>query len=243
MKQAIDIRVAGSGRKNRVVAAMVELIKEHQLSYEEFVECGKHAREMMQLNRPRRKNVMKPIPSLDEVKKFLGIIERADTSDALMIKLLLFLGIRSVELTRIRIEDIDTTPGAERIFMHRKGGQDKWFVVPGKLSSLLRMYLSGCEKQVYLFESGYHRAYTTRAIRSKIQKYREQAGIGDVLHAHNFRHMLLTLLAAEGWTDSELQLVSGHASRTNLDKYTHLNPELIRVKLNGSLDRVMGGLS
>lgn len=240
MGQALDVRQTAPGRKNRVIKALAELIRENQLSYDEFNECAKQARELTELTRPKRKNVAKPIPSLDEVKKFMGIIERADTTDALMIKLLIFLGIRSVELTQIRIEDIDTTPGAERIFVHRKGGLDKWFVVPGKLSSLLRMYLSGRDRQVYLFESSYHKPYTTRAIRKKIQAYRETAGLGEVLHAHNFRHLLLTLLAAEGWTDSELQLVSGHASRTNLDRYIYQNPEVIRVKLNGSLNRVMG---
>ncbi len=244
-KKVIDAReeLGMRGRRGAVVKAMVELIREHKLSYEEFVEFGKAARDKMELTRPARKPVIKPIPSADDVAKFLAEIERADTTDALMIKILLFLGIRSVELTRIRIADIDTTPGAERIFVHRKGGLDKWFVVPGKLSSLLRMYLQGCDKQIYLFESSYHKAYTTRAIRKKIQMYRERAGIGDVIHAHNFRHMLLTLLASQGWSDSELQLVSGHASRTSLDRYIYQNPETIRTKLNKDLNSVMGGLS
>lgn len=244
VKKVIDARedLGMRGRRGAAIRAMVELIKEHKLSYNEFVEYGKAARDKMELTRPGRKPVQKPIPSLDNVKKFLEQIERADTTDALMIKLLLFLGIRSVELTRIRIEDIDTTPGAERIFVHRKGGLDTWFVVPGKLASLLRMYLQNCGKQVYLFESSYHKAYTTRAIRKKIQGYREKAGIGDVIHAHNFRHLLLTLLASQGWSDSELQLVSGHASRTSLDRYIYQNPETIRVKYNKDLNSVMGGL-
>lgn len=241
--KVIDARLGMRGRKGSAIKAMVELIREHKLSYDEFNECAKIAREQMELKRPGRKPVQKMIPSLDEVAKFLAEIERADTTDALMIKMLIFLGIRSIELTRIKIEDIDTTPGAERIFVHRKGGLDKWFVVPGKLSSLLRMYLQGCGKQVYLFESSYHKAYTTRAVRKKIQAYREKAGVGDVIHAHNFRHLILTLLASQGWSDSELQLVSGHASRTSLDRYIYQNPDTIRVKLNKDLNAVMGGIS
>jgi hypothetical protein len=54
--------------------------------------------------------------------------------------------------------------------------------------------------------------------------------------------MILTLLAAEGWSDSELQLVSGHDSRTSLDKYIYQNPETIRTKLNSSLSKVLGGV-
>lgn len=229
-----------AGRRRLAVDAMIALIREYELSYDEFIECGKLAREAMELTRPGRKQVVKPIPSLDDVKKFMGVIERASTTDALMMKLLLVMGIRSVELVRIRIEDIDTTPGAERIFVRRKGGLDKWFVIPAKLSGLLRMYLESAQKQVYLFESGYHQPYTTRAIRMKIQRYRQQAGIGDVIHAHNFRHLILTLLAAEGWSDSELQLVSGHSSRTSLDRYLHNNPEMIRGKINQAVNRMLG---
>lgn len=242
MATALDIRGTAKGRKNRVINAMVELIKEHQLTYDEFIECGKHARDIMELGRPKRKDVIKPIPSLEEVRKFLAHIEGIDAADALKIKLMLFLGIRSVELTKIKKEDLDLTPGAERVFVNRKGGHDKWFVIPSKLSSLLRMYVGQIDKQVYLFEASYHKPYCTRSIREMIQRYRTQAGVSGKVHAHNFRHMLLTLLAAEGWTDSEMQLVSGHKSRTNLDRYIRQNPEMIREKLNGSLDRVMGGI-
>lgn len=240
--KVIDARGMVTGRRRDVVKAMCALIREHELSYEEFNECAKMAREQMELSRPGRKPVVKPIPSMDDVKKFMGLIERASTTDALMMKLLLILGIRSVELVSIRIADLDLTPGSERIYARRKGGRDKVFAIPGKIAGLLRMYVEQAEKQVYLFESDYHRAYTTRAIRKKIQGYRESAGIGDVIHAHNFRHLILTMLAAQGWSDSELQLVSGHDSRTSLDRYLHNNPEMIREKLNKAVDTVMAGV-
>ena len=238
----IDARGMVKGRKGDVVKAMCALIREHELDYEEFNECAKIARERMELVRPGRKPVVKPVPSMDQVKKFMGVIERASTTDALMMKLLLILGIRSVELVSIRIADLDLTPGAERIFARRKGGRDKVFAVPTKIAGLLRMYVEGAGKQVYLFESEFHKPYTTRGIRMKIQRYREKAGIGDVIHAHNFRHLILTLLAAEGWSDSELQLVSGHDSRTSLDRYLHNNPEMIREKLHKALDAVLPGV-
>ncbi len=238
----LDIRDQVKGKRGKVIKEMVEMIRNHQLSYDEFIECSKIAREQVKLERPGRKPVNKPVPSIDDIKKFMAVVEKQSPKHGLMMKLLIYMGIRECELVRIEIKDLDLTAGAERIFVHRKDGRDKWFVLPEKITSLLRMYISTTVNQVYLFEPSFHKLYTERAIRKMIQKYREDAGVSDIIHAHNFRHMILTLLAGEGWSDHELQLVSGHDSRGSLDRYIYQNPELIRNKYNQALNQVTAGV-
>lgn len=240
--KVVDARLNLGGVRSAAARDLVKVIREHRLSYEEFVEACHVARQTCELKRAKATKVVKPVPSLDETRTFLAEVEKADTTDALMIKIMLYMGIRTVELVNIRIEDIDITPGAERIYLRRKGGRDKTMVIPAAIAGLIRMYMGGVEKQIYLFEPSYHKKYDERSIRAKIERYRAKAGCSDRIHAHNFRHMILTLLAAEGWSDSELQLVSGHDSRTSLDKYIYQNPETIRTKLNASLSKVLGGI-
>jgi integrase len=67
-----------------------------------------------------------------------------------------------------------------------------------------------------------------------------EAGLDETFHPHNFRHLLLTTLGGDGWTDTELQNVSGHRSRTSLDSYIQKNPERIRTQYNDSINRLMG---
>ncbi len=243
-RESIPLR----GRHGKAVDELCSVICKYQLTYAEYVQYSKEARERTQLQRPKDKATVKPVPSMDDVAKFLNVVERQSVKDALMIKILLYMGIRSIELVRIKVDDLDLTPGQERIFVHRKGGRDKWFVIPAKLAPLLRMYMELAKDNVYLFESGYgkdkfrHKPYDCRSIRNLIQKYREEAGIGDIIHAHNFRHLLLTTLAAQGWSDSELMLISGHDSRTSLDRYIYQNPEKIRKQINESLSSSMAGV-
>lgn len=243
--KVIDARdKVNNGRRGKVVKELVKIIRDYELNYDEFVELCSLARVEMQLVRKERKKVDKQMPSIEEVKKFMQCIEKHSSADALMIKILIFMGIRSCELVRIKISDLDLTPGKEMMFTNRKAGLDKNFVIPEKIASLLRLYVSQASKQVYLFESGYHKPYSEKAgaIRKMMQRYRREAGVSDLITPHACRHLLLTTLGGKGWTDSELQKVSGHASRVNLDKYTHLNPELIRNKLNRDLSEAMQGV-
>lgn len=234
--QVIDARSqVNRGRKGKAVVELVDTIRKYGLSYDEFIDACKDARSITLLERPKRMAINQPVPSVDDVTKFMGVVERLSPKDALMMKVMLYLGLRSVEVTRIKLSDIDLTPGAEKMMAHRKAGRDKVFVLPEKIASLMRMYVDANRNNVFLFEASYHKAYDPRSVRKKIQKYRESAGCGADIHAHNFRHMILTYLAGQGWTDSELQLISGHDSRESLTRYIYQNPEKIRTKLNGAL--------
>jgi integrase len=225
-------------KKTAIVKDLVNIIRQDELSYQEFIQLCKEARDITQLKAENKYQEVKPVPTIEDCRKFINVIDKQNPKDSLMIKMLVYLGIRSAELVNIKMSDIELSPGEEKVFLNRKAGRNKWAVIPEKIASLLRLYCSSLSNNLYLFESAYHKPYTTRALRMKIQKYREEAGLGDIIHAHNFRHLLLTLLAANGWSDSELQLVSGHDARSSLDRYIYKNPETIRTKINGAINNM-----
>ena len=60
-----------------------------------------------------------------------------------------------------------------------------------------------------------------------VQGYRRRAGLDQRVHPHLFRHQMLSHLTAQGLTDSQIQLISGHESKRSLEVYQHLSLEQV----------------
>ena len=43
------------------------------------------------------------------------------------------------------------------------------------------------------------------------------------VHPHLFRHQMLTFLTSKGLSDAQIQLISGHETKKNLEVYQHLS--------------------
>ncbi len=44
----------------------------------------------------------------------------------------------------------------------------------------------------------------------------------QAVHAHLFRHQMITWLTSHGLSDAQIQLISGHENKTSLEVYQHL---------------------
>ncbi len=245
--KVIDARVDLSGsRRKGAIRDLMAVINKYDLDYTEFVQLSKIARDELNLKRPKTYKTVKPIPNGDELKRFMAVVEKQSLMHQIMIKLLLYMGIRSDEVIGIKVEDLDLSYDKARILMlKRKAGRDKTMTIPAKLATLIRAYVDSIPKNIWLFEPPYkegmprHRPFSDpRFLRAYIQKWRKEAGVGDVMHAHNLRHLLLTYLAELGWTEHELKLVSGHDSSTSLERYLHRNPETVRQSLDKAINNM-----
>jgi site-specific recombinase XerD len=58
------------------------------------------------------------------------------------------------------------------------------------------------------------------------------------LHAHLFRHQMLTYLTSKGLTDAQIQLISGHESKKSLEVYQHLSLESVDKAYQDALQSV-----
>ena len=47
------------------------------------------------------------------------------------------------------------------------------------------------------------------------------------VHAHLFRHQMLTFLTTKGLSDAQMQLISGHESKKSPEVYQHLSLESV----------------
>jgi integrase/recombinase XerD len=140
-----------------------------------------------------------------------------------MLKLLLFTGIRNAELVQLRLTDVDLQTCQLRIHQG-KGRKDRYVLFPTGFRSELAQYMERQRAQaaIYLFESNRCRPYSTRRIRQVVKQYALATGIEKLVYPHLFRHQLITYLTRHGIISPKLQLLSGHATEQSLAVYREL---------------------
>ena len=126
------------------------------------------------------------------------------------------------ELVNITIADIDL--GRSTIVVdHGKGRKDRYILFQVAFRLVLKSHLAANLGNRYLFESHRCGPFTARRVQQIVQEYRERAGIATHVHRHLFRHQMLTLLTAQGLSDTKIQRISGHESKKSLEIYRHLS--------------------
>ena len=142
----------------------------------------------------------------------------------LIIKTLLYTGVRVSELIRVKLEDIDFTNCQIRI-VAGKGKKDRQVPFPKSFRETLVLHASNAvkSKHIYLFESSWKKPYSDRGIRSMLEKYSELAKMSHNISPHKLRHFLFTWLKKKGIDDALIQPYSGHESRQSLEIYSKLS--------------------
>jgi integrase/recombinase XerD len=140
-----------------------------------------------------------------------------------MLKLLLFTGIRNAELVHLRLTDVDLHTCQIRI-TQGKGHKDRYVLFPTSFRGELAQYLTHQQQHggSYLFESNRARPYSTRRLRQIVKQYARAAGIPKRVYPHLFRHQLMTYLTKHGLVSPKLQLLSGHTAEQSLAVYRAL---------------------
>jgi integrase/recombinase XerD len=170
----------------------------------------------------------KTLPELmtnDELKRFYNAVwNLSNRSHLVMLKLMLFTGIRNDELSNITLKDVDLDKIKIRI-NQGKGKKDRYVLFPPYFRGEMAQYVSIQQKKGanYLFESNRMTKFSTRWIREIVKKYAHKAGINKRIHPHLFRHQILTYLTNKGIIDSKIQLISGHKNKKNLSIYQDLS--------------------
>lgn len=148
----------------------------------------------------------------------------ANASHMIMIKLLLYTGIRNSELVNLRVSDIDLQSLRIRI-EQGKGSKDRYVPIPKSFRGELMLYITSQmdKSSEYLFETNRKTKMTTRWLREILKRYALKAGIKKRIYPHLFRHQLLTYLTDKGIIDAKVQLISGHSDRQSLAIYQNLS--------------------
>ncbi len=140
-----------------------------------------------------------------------------------LIKTLLYTGVRVSELIKIRLDDVDLDRCQIRI-NSGKGNKDRIVPFPVAFKETLELHADGMRRRgaAYLFESSWKRPYSDRGVRKMLERYAQAAGMSRPISPHRLRHFLLTWLKKQGIDDALIQPYSGHVSRQSLEVYSRL---------------------
>ena len=171
------------------------------------------------------------VPSEAELKKYYEAVWQAkNMQDMIIIRVLLYTGMRVSELIRAKITDIDLDRCQIKIITG-KGKKDRIVPFPKSFRENLAFHVENANKnkQVNLFESSWKKPYSDRGIRKMLEKYSKAAGITHTISPHKLRHFLFTWMKKKGVDDALIQPYSGHESRQSLEVYSKLSFSNVQV--------------
>jgi integrase/recombinase XerD len=184
----------------------------------------RHLRDELGIEVERAPKTLPYVPTEDEIRRYYETVWRARRGqDIVLIKTLLYTGVRVAELVRLRLDEIDLD--ACRIRVTRgKGAKDRVVPFPTSFKEALAMHMHAQHDKgsAFLFESSWKKPYSTRGVRAMLARYAQKAGMDHNMPPHRLRHFLFTWLKAQGIDDTLIQPYSGHASRTSLEIYSRL---------------------
>lgn len=201
-------------------------LKKEKPDYNYLRELFRHIRKNLNIEIYSSKEKKLPyIPTEEEIHKFYNTVWRSrNMKHVVMIKTLLYTGVRVSELVNIKISDIDLDNCQIKV-VQGKGKKDRIVPFPNAFKEILAVHLANIKENnaKYLFESSWKRAYSDRGIRKILMKYTKEAGIEHSISPHTLRHFLFTWMKKKGVDDALIQPYSGHNSRQSLEIYSKLS--------------------
>ncbi|MEI6046896.1 MAG: site-specific integrase [Chloroflexota bacterium] len=173
---------------------------------------------------PKATHKLPYVPSEAEIQCYYQAVWQAENfRDMVLIKLLLYTGVRVSELCNIHLAEVDIAQCQIKITAG-KGHKDRLVPFPVSFKEVLAMHMRQLKEggATYLFESSWKKKYTERGVRKILERYSKAAGLAQVISPHQLRHFLLTWLKKQGIDDALIQPYSGHASRQSLEVYSRL---------------------
>lgn len=165
------------------------------------------------------------VPTETEIKKYYEVVwQTKNIQHMIIIKILLYTGIRVSELIRLKIADVDFDRCQIKI-VAGKGKKDRIVPFPKSFRETLALHATNSlkNKQKNLFESSWKKPYSDRGIRKMLEIYSKKAGMKHTLSPHKLRHFLFTWLKKRGIDDALIQPYSGHETRQSLEIYSKLS--------------------
>lgn len=165
------------------------------------------------------------VPTEEEIAKYYSAVWKSrNMQHVVLIKTLLYTGVRVTELIHIKLTDIDFDRCQIRV-NQGKGKKDRIVPFPNSFREILAIHVDNrkSKKQEYLFESTWKKQYTDRGVRKILAKYTQEAGIEHSISPHKLRHFLFTWMKKQGVDDALIQPYSGHDSRQSLEIYSKLS--------------------
>ncbi len=224
---------------SRLAKKLVKHIRSERPDYNYLRDLFRHLRKELNVSVGVAPKKLPLVPTEEEIKQYYEVIWKTkNIQHMVMIKTLLYTGVRVSELIKIKISDVDFGACQIRI-TQGKGGKDRIVPFPVSFREILSVYVSKMQEKgdVHLFESSWKKPFSDRGIRKILMKYTQAAGIKDSVSPHKLRHFLLTWLKKQGIDDALIQPYSGHESRQSLEIYSRLSIQEAQKEYNENIGK------
>jgi integrase/recombinase XerD len=199
-----------------------------------FVKTLRRPYLQLDLPSPKRPKRLPTVLSPDEIAR---LIESANNLlDYAMLMTLYATGARRAELSRLKVEDIDS----QRMIVHirqGKGNRDRDVPLTPKLLKTLREYWQWMKPKTYLFPGMVNnwradKPLTPKCVWSAVQDAAKRAGITKRVSPHTLRHSWATHLLENGTDLRTIQMLMGHADLRATSVYLHLSRRHLQAVVN-----------
>ncbi len=224
---------------DQIVKKITKILRDERPDYIYLRDLFKKIRSELDIEVQTKEKHLPYVPTEEEMKNYYDAVWQShDMKHMVLIKVLLYTGIRVQELVNIKLQDIDLDSCQIRINM-AKGSKDRIVPFPVSFRETLMLYANHEKTSgaVYLFESNRKKAFTTRGVRKILANYAKKAKMGRSLSPHKLRHFLFTWLKKQGIDDALIKLYSGHETRQSLEIYSKLSLSDSQKTYNEIIDK------
>ena len=203
---------------------LAKYLRAERPDYIYLKEVFRHLRAELDVEVQREAKRLPYVPTEDEVRRYYQTVwKERRGSDVVLIKTLLYTGVRVAELVAIRLDDVDLDACRIRI-TQGKGNKDRVVPFPSTFKETLGLHMDAMRHRgaVHLFESSWKKPYSTRGVRAMLARYAKLADMAHPVSPHRLRHFLFTWLKTQGIDDALIQPYSGHATGQSLEIYSRL---------------------
>lgn len=196
-----------------------------------------HLRKELEVEVGSKPKKLPYVPTEEEIRKYYkSVWESKNLQDMIIIKTLLYTGIRVSELIRLKISDVDLDRCQVKV-VSGKGQKDRIVPFPKSFRETLALYIEKSKQQATssLFESSWAKPYSDRGIRKILEKYSKIAGTPKNISPHKLRHFLFTWLKIQGVDDALIQPYSGHETRQSLEVYSKLSLDMAQDSYDNNI--------
>jgi len=180
---------------------------------------------MVHMRPPRLPETPPPVLRDDQLRKVLEVCARDKTylgrRDEAMLRLLIDTGTRRAEVLGLRVADVDLDRGL--VTVTGKGSRTRVVAIGAGTVQTIDRYLrarakrpDAAEPWLWLGRKGRLRE---TGLAKLVRERGRQAGIGDGLHPHAFRHAYAHAMLAGGMQEHDLMAIAGWKSPAMLARY------------------------
>ena len=204
---------------------LAKTLRQENPDYDYLRELFRHLRKELSIEIIHKDKKLPYVPTTEEIRKYYEAVWKSrNMQHVILIKTLLYTGVRVSELVNIKLSEVDFDRCQIRV-TQGKGKKDRIVPFPDDFKEILATHAHNTRDKggKYLFESSWKKPYTDRGIRKILAQYTQEAGMEFSISPHKLRHFLFTWLKKQGVEDALIQPYSGHESRKSLEIYSKLS--------------------